>query len=57
MTPESKRANKIAVVDGLSKTSRPRQQKFRAMNGAHLASPIRGELGYAQWAYRLVFIL
>src|SRR6218665_3927413 len=26
-----------------------RQQKFRAMNGAHLASPIRGELGYAQW--------
>src|SRR6218665_38464 len=25
----------------------PRQQKFRAMNGAHLASPIRGELGYA----------
>src|SRR6218665_66962 len=27
----------------------PRQQKFRAMNGAHLASPIRGELGYAQW--------
>src|SRR6218665_3343398 len=27
----------------------PRQQKFRAMNGANLASPIRGELGYAQW--------
>src|SRR6218665_2526395 len=27
----------------------PRQQKFRAMNGAHLASPIRGELGYAHW--------
>src|SRR6218665_2323586 len=27
----------------------PRQQTFRAMNGAHLASPIRGELGYAQW--------
>jgi len=26
--------------------SPPRQQKFRAMNGAHLASPIRGELGY-----------
>ena len=25
----------------------PRQQKFRAMNGAHLARPIRGELGYA----------
>src|SRR6218665_4145261 len=25
------------------------QQKFRAMNGAHLASPIRGELGYAHW--------
>src|SRR6218665_1001014 len=24
-------------------------QKFRAMNGAHLASPIRGELGYAHW--------
>ena len=29
--------------------SNPRQQKFRAMNGAHLASPIRGELGYAHW--------
>src|SRR6218665_3405894 len=28
---------------------RPRQQKFRAMNAAHLASPIRGELGYAHW--------
>src|SRR6218665_4217202 len=28
--------------------SLPRQQKFRAMNGAHLASPIRVELGYAQ---------
>ena len=28
----------------------PRQQKFRAMNGAHLASYIiRGELGYANW--------
>src|SRR6218665_2705895 len=27
----------------------PRQQKFRAMNGAHLASPIRGKLGYAYW--------
>src|SRR6218665_3697542 len=26
----------------------PRHQKFRAMNGAHLASPIRGELGYAR---------
>src|SRR6218665_2494213 len=25
----------------------PGQQKFRAMNGAHLASPIRGDLGYA----------
>ena len=25
----------------------PRQQQFRAMNGAHLASPIREELGYA----------
>src|SRR6218665_3642505 len=29
--------------------SLPREQKFRAMNGAHLASPIRGELGYAHW--------
>src|SRR6218665_2468468 len=28
--------------------TKPRQQKFRAMNGAHLASPITGELGYAQ---------
>jgi len=27
----------------------PRQRKFRAMNGANLASPIRGELGYAHW--------
>src|SRR6218665_32340 len=27
----------------------PRQQIFRAMNGAHLASPIRGELIYAHW--------
>src|SRR6218665_1042131 len=26
-----------------------RQQKFKEMNGAHLASPIRGELGYAHW--------
>src|SRR6218665_2772010 len=25
----------------------PRQHKFRAMNGALLASPVRGELGYA----------
>src|SRR6218665_2109991 len=29
--------------------TKPRQQKFRAMNGAHLTSPIRGELGYAHW--------
>src|SRR6218665_1871209 len=29
--------------------SYPRQQKFNEMNGAHLASPIRGELGYAHW--------
>src|SRR6218665_2560297 len=34
---------------GLPTRSHPRQQKFRAMNGAHLASPIRGELGYAHW--------
>src|SRR6218665_3377888 len=27
----------------------PRQQNFRGMNGAHSASPIRGELGYAHW--------
>ena len=25
----------------------PDRKKFREMNGAHLASPIRGELGYA----------
>src|SRR6218665_1928268 len=25
--------------------------KFRAMNGAHLACPIRGELGYAHWPH------
>src|SRR6218665_1874236 len=35
------------IKTGLQK--QPRQQKFRAMNGAHLASPIRGELGYAHW--------
>src|SRR6218665_3027793 len=29
--------------------TKPRQQKFRTMNWAHLASPIRGELGYAHW--------
>src|SRR6218665_3161331 len=29
--------------------TKPRQQKFRAMNGAHLANAIRGELGYAHW--------
>ena|SRR6218665_648234 len=28
---------------------KPRQQKFNEMNGARLASPIRGELGYAHW--------
>ena len=33
----------------LLKLGYPSQQKFRAMNGAHLASPIRGELGYAHW--------
>ncbi len=27
----------------------PRQQKINEMNGAHLVSPIRGELGYAHW--------
>src|SRR6218665_3846813 len=27
----------------------PRQQKFNEMNGAHLASPIMGELDYAHW--------
>ena len=27
----------------------PRQQKINEMNGAHLVSPIRGELGYADW--------
>src|SRR6218665_1723149 len=29
--------------------TKPRQQKFRATDGTHLASPIRGELGYAHW--------
>src|SRR6218665_3587102 len=29
--------------------TKPRQTKFRAMNAAHLASPIWGELGYAHW--------
>src|SRR6218665_947882 len=29
--------------------TKPSQQKFRAMNGAHLVSQIRGELGYAHW--------
>src|SRR6218665_1846181 len=35
----------------------PRHQKFRAMNGAHLASPIRGELGYAHWLCSLVMLI
>src|SRR6218665_1591225 len=33
----------------LKYTDYPRQQKINEMNEAHLASPIRGELGYAQW--------
>ena len=28
----------------------PLQQRFRAMNGAHLASPIRGKLSYVHWS-------
>jgi len=28
---------------------RPRQQNFRAMTGAHLASTVRRELGYGHW--------
>src|SRR6218665_417955 len=36
-----------ALRSRLSNT--PRQQKFNEMNGGHLASPIRGELGYAHW--------
>src|SRR6218665_660079 len=32
-------------------TDYPRQQKFRAMNGAHLASTIRGELCYSHWPH------
>src|SRR6218665_3498393 len=36
-------------VLSLTYNLQPRQQKFRAMNRAHLASPIRGELGYAHW--------
>ena len=27
----------------------PRQQKFMEKNVAHLASPIRGKLGFAHW--------
>ena len=27
----------------------PRQQKLNEMNGVHLASPIKGGLGYAHW--------
>ena len=38
-----------ACVCGHYIYTKPRQQKFRALNGAHLASPIRGELGYAHW--------
>src|SRR6218665_977704 len=34
---------KIPVLTG------PKQQKFNEMNWAHLASQIRGELGYAHW--------
>ena len=29
----------------------PKQQSFRAMTGAHLANPIRGDLGYAHWPH------
>ena len=37
----------IAAI-GRHKTQ-PRQQKINEMNGAHLVSPIMGELGYAHW--------
>src|SRR6218665_1536834 len=39
----------VCVHIYIYRPTKPRQQKFRAMNGAHLASPIRGELGYAHW--------
>src|SRR6218665_3837423 len=39
----------VRVCVSIYMYTKPRQQKFRAMNGAHLASPIRGELGYAHW--------
>src|SRR6218665_1149829 len=39
----------LPVVTTLSDDKLPRQQKINAMNGAHLASPIRGQLGYAHW--------
>src|SRR6218665_664778 len=40
---------RLPFHSGYATDTKPRQQKFRAMNGAHLASPIRGELGYAHW--------
>src|SRR6218665_1792783 len=39
----------LGVADPNRPNRLPRQEKFRAMNGVHLASPIRGELGYAHW--------
>src|SRR6218665_1207083 len=39
----------VAQFKSKLKTHLPRQQKINEMNGAHLASPIRGELGYAHW--------
>src|SRR6218665_3956576 len=37
----------VRACVGIYIYTKPREQKFRAMNGAQLASPIRGELGYA----------
>ena len=38
---------KLSFDSGEINAAHPRQQKFRAMNGARLACPIKRELGYA----------
>src|SRR6218665_1166091 len=49
-----------ALARAVTKTPKhhhPRQQTFRAINGAHLASQIRGELGYAHWTHKFIALL
>ena len=46
---DERRQSAQAYLVNITVEAYPRQQKNNAMNGAHLASPIRGELGYAHW--------